>query len=61
MSVIPHENKQRGFGLPADHIEGWPIKPKYGHALDNRVTSRGVAVREQRMLEFMSQVTDKPD
>ena len=49
-----------GLGLPIDHEgKGLTIFPlAIG---DQPWTSNGVTLREQRMLDFISQITDKPD
>ena len=46
-----------GFGLPVDHEVDSPLPT----ALDRRWTSDGVTVREQRMMDFIGKILDKPD
>jgi hypothetical protein len=52
-----------GCGLPFDNLitdigRGVPVIP---HPITNGVESEPITVRELRMLEFINQVTDKPD
>lgn len=54
--------KLPGFGLPLDAM---PKDHQYGttrfpHAIADYFATDGVTIREQTMLEFMSQITDKP-
>ncbi|KAJ8131740.1 hypothetical protein O1611_g1883 [Lasiodiplodia mahajangana] len=49
-----------GFGMPLDQ----PPKPgmnNFLHALSSRFESVGLKLREIRMMEFMNQITDKPE
>ncbi|ERT00935.1 hypothetical protein HMPREF1624_02169 [Sporothrix schenckii ATCC 58251] len=52
-----------GFGLP--HSSGWVAnKAKFPHALESEgrgKLSRGLFLRERRMLDFMGSITDKPE
>jgi hypothetical protein len=54
-----------GFGKPLQHLPQWRFgdKPpqRFPHAIADHFASDGVTVRERRMLEFISQITDKPD
>lgn len=58
MAQAPTKNKFPGFGMPheATPVEGSQLFPL---AL-NGWASNGVTLREQRMLEFINQITDKP-
>jgi hypothetical protein len=52
-----------GFGLPVDsmstkHEYG---QPRFPHAIADFFSSDGVTIREQTMLEFINQITDKPN
>ncbi len=49
-----------GLGLPIDH-EGKGLTVFRLAIGDRPWTSKGVTLREQRMLDFISQITDKPD
>ncbi len=49
-----------GLGLPIDH-EGKGLATFPLAVGDRPWTSNGVTLREQRMLDFVSQITDKPD
>ncbi|TKA75081.1 hypothetical protein B0A55_05593 [Friedmanniomyces simplex] len=57
-----------GFGLPLDAMPRWrtfvdgkPTKPeRFPHAISDFFAIEGVTCREQRMLDFINQVTDKP-
>lgn len=55
--------KLPGFGLPRD--AGWYDSDKrFPHALEGEgrgALSKGVFLRERRMLEFMNSITDKPE
>jgi hypothetical protein len=59
--TMPATTKQfPGFGLPIDHEgEGLVMVPLA--VGDMHWASRGVSLREQRMLDFIGQITDKPD
>ncbi|KAH7040622.1 uncharacterized protein B0I36DRAFT_357895 [Microdochium trichocladiopsis] len=62
MSTSSDATRLPGFGLPVDFR--WLSEDgsrQYDHALDCCFLSGGVPVREQRMLEFMGQITDKVD
>lgn len=54
-----------GFGLPVDHMPKWSreetITQRYPHAIADFYASDGVTVRERRMLEFINQISDKPE
>lgn len=54
-----------GFGQPLEYLPKW-IKTdeewlRYPHAIADCVASEGVTLRERRMLEFVNQITDKPE
>lgn len=46
-----------GFGLPINH------EPPHAfpHAIGDYVVSVGITLRERRMLDFITQISDKPD
>ncbi|KAF2687654.1 hypothetical protein K458DRAFT_331850 [Lentithecium fluviatile CBS 122367] len=53
-----------GFGLPVYHYGKWNRQhggDRLPHAISDWFTSRGITLRERRMLEFISQITDKPN
>lgn len=60
--------KRPGFGLPLEFQPSWtrpqPGKPnenvRFPHAISDFFATTGVALREQRMLDMISQITDKP-
>ena len=45
-----------GFGLPVDHLGDSEVPL----AIDGSWLSNGVTLREQRMMDCISQITDKP-
>lgn len=47
-----------GFGLCIDHEEDNPFPLAIG---DDPWGSKGVTLREKRMLDFVNKITDKPD
>lgn len=52
-----------GFGLPLDDIPKWQRrgeKHRFPHAICDFFATAGVTLREQRMLDFINQITDKP-
>lgn len=60
--------KRPGFGLPLEHLPPW-TRPgpdqktkntRFPHAIADFFATAGVSLREQRMLDFINQVTDKP-
>ncbi|ORY01046.1 hypothetical protein BCR34DRAFT_522221 [Clohesyomyces aquaticus] len=54
--------KLPGFGHPvADmDVDGWD-ELRFLHAIENNPCSDGITLRERRMLEFMTQISDKPE
>ena len=56
-----------GFGLPVDHMPGKYVRSRntpytrFPHAIADNVASDGVTVRERRMLQFIDQISDKPE
>jgi hypothetical protein len=52
-----------GYGLPVQEmtVNRDPKGPKIRHPISDGVSSDPVTVRELRMLQFMDQITDKPD
>jgi hypothetical protein len=53
-----------GFGMPINYLPKWSPTDREGrfpHAIADFVASDGVTVRERRMLEFITQITDKPE
>ncbi|KAF2477715.1 uncharacterized protein BDR25DRAFT_275066 [Lindgomyces ingoldianus] len=53
-----------GFGLPVNTLTQWSREgenTRFPHAIADWFSSDGVSVRERRMLEFMTQITDKPE
>lgn len=60
--------KRPGFGLPLEHLPKWtrPSRDqqtenaRFPHAIADFFATSGVTLREQRMLDFINQVTDKP-
>ena len=57
-------NELPGFGLPIDYLPKWSLRgdiKRFPHAIADDLSSKGVTVRERRMLEFINQVTDKPE
>lgn len=58
--AAPTTKQFPGLGLPIHHVgKGFTTFPlAIG---DKPWTSSGVSLREQRMLDFVSQITDKPD
>lgn len=54
--------KLPGFGLPLDHMPEWSRtreKHRFPHAIADFFATEGVTLREQRMLDFINQITDK--
>ncbi|EMC96217.1 hypothetical protein BAUCODRAFT_467102 [Baudoinia panamericana UAMH 10762] len=53
-----------GFGLPLDQLPPWnrddSNHERFPHAIADFFATRGVTIREQRMLDFINQITDKP-
>ena len=55
--------KLPGFGLPLDDMPKWQRKgekARFPHAIADFFATAGVTLREQRMLDFINQITDKP-
>lgn len=55
--------KLPGFGLPIDEMPKWwrdKEKNRFPHAIADFFATHGVTRREQRMLDFVNQITDKP-
>ncbi|KAF2205071.1 hypothetical protein GQ43DRAFT_363257 [Delitschia confertaspora ATCC 74209] len=54
-----------GFGLPLDTLPKWERstekQPRFPHAIADNFETSGVTVRERRMLDFINQITDKPE
>lgn len=53
-----------GFGRPVTQMSVWTRhgeQKRLPHAIADWFGSSGITLRERRMLEFMNQVTDKPD
>ncbi|KAF4303366.1 putative duf1665 domain containing protein [Botryosphaeria dothidea] len=46
-----------GFGLPINHDPSHA----FPHAIGDYVVSGGITLRERRMLDFITQISDKPD
>ncbi|KIW04027.1 uncharacterized protein PV09_04850 [Verruconis gallopava] len=57
--------KLPGFGLPIDFLPRWNRHDeeweRFPHGIADPMASDGVTVRERRMLEFVNQITDKPE
>lgn len=53
-----------GFGLPLEQMPGWGQRnsknERFPHAIADFFATEGVTCREQRMLDFVNQITDKP-
>lgn len=52
-----------GFGTPLELLAPWDRKRErecYPHAIADFFATPGVTLREQRMLDFINQITDKP-
>jgi hypothetical protein len=53
-----------GFGMPVHHLPEWNCEekdnPRFPHAIADFFATDGVTLREQRMLDFCNQITDKP-
>ncbi|KAK8004506.1 hypothetical protein PG989_004225 [Apiospora arundinis] len=54
-----------GFGLPMQYLPTWSSNPekskRFPHAIADYLASKGITERELRMLDFVNQITDKPD
>lgn len=58
-----------GFGLPLVNLPQWHPwrvederkRERLPHAISDHVASKGVTLRERRMLEFIGQISDKPE
>ncbi|GME29036.1 uncharacterized protein LTHEOB_9410 [Neofusicoccum parvum] len=53
-----------GFGLPVDTLLDWSREnnsERFPHAIADFFASDGVTVRERRMLDFITLITDKPE
>ncbi|EKG09891.1 hypothetical protein MPH_13098 [Macrophomina phaseolina MS6] len=53
-----------GFGLPLDTLPSWSVehnKDRFPHAIADFFASEGITVRERRMLDFVTRITDKPE
>jgi len=54
-----------GFGLPVEHMPPWSHNPakskRFPHAIADFFANEGVTVRECRMLDFISRISDKPE
>jgi hypothetical protein len=51
--------KLPGFGLPVDYMPNW--KERFPHAIADNQTTKAITFRERRMLNFINQITDKPE
>jgi hypothetical protein len=52
-----------GFGLPVQEMPSFSFggkRTRFPHAIADFFASKGVTLRELRMLEFINQITDKP-
>jgi hypothetical protein len=59
--AVPTKKQFPGFGLPVEY-DGGLLFTTFPLAVGrSRWDSNGVCLREQRMLEFVNQITDKPD
>lgn len=47
-----------GFGLEVDFLPDWKLGERFPHAIADSLASEGVTIRERRMLEFITQITD---
>ena len=59
------KTKLPGFGLPLDYLPLWDRlleenNERFPHAIADFFATEGITCREQRMLEFINQITDKP-
>ena len=60
------ETKLPGFGLQLHHMSPWQRSEarsswrRFPHAIADFFATEGVTMREQRMLDFVNQITDKP-
>lgn len=53
-----------GFGLPVSTLPPWDdedINSRFPHAIADFIASEGLTLRERRMLDFITQITDKPE
>ena len=63
MAGVDDDRIQRpGFGMDIDFLPDWDRGDeewsRFPHAIADALASAGVTVRERRMLEFVSQITD---
>jgi hypothetical protein len=56
---IDGPTKLPGFGLPVDDMPDW--KGRFPHAIADNRTTKAITFRERRMLNFINQITDKPE
>lgn len=66
-----HNGKHKEVGLPGlgRPINDFPAEPdsedgerlRFPHAIAEKCASRGIVVRERRMLDFINKITDKPE
>ncbi|KAF2108294.1 hypothetical protein BDV96DRAFT_616369 [Lophiotrema nucula] len=65
MELASHSRtKLPGFGLPVQTLPKWSrAKPneRFPHAIADYYATYGITMRERRMLDFMTQITDKPE
>lgn len=55
-----------GFGrpindVPLEQLDGHGKRLRFPHAIADSCDTEGVTVRERRMLDFINQITDKPE
>lgn len=70
-ALSPRDDQGRlcvpGLGLPVQHLPPYSLEVgkdqsrRSPHAIADNVTPSGVTVRERRMLQFIDNITDKPD
>ncbi|KAH8596102.1 hypothetical protein B0O99DRAFT_686151 [Bisporella sp. PMI_857] len=64
-SAINTELQLPGLGLPVGHLPKWnrdaSKSERFPHAIADFFAGEGVSVREQRMLDFINKISDKPD